>query len=134
MRASALGLVLFLLVQCDAPKRQQEQPAGPSAATTTAAKADPPCASMPCPAVGIAECDSYLAQATACFQKGEPSILQVRMRLLAGIRNIWVDQARGWTPERGGERDLAKARANAQDACKDMLAQATKTGTFVCEQ
>lgn len=140
MRALALGLLSLALVQCDALKHAQQQPdaapaATPSAATTTqtTSKADPPCTSLPCPPVGIAECDDYIAQATACFQKGDPAALPVRKQLLAGMRNMWVETARGWTPEKGGERDPAKARAQAQASCKQVLAQATKTGKFVCE-
>ncbi|HEY1697788.1 MAG TPA: hypothetical protein VGG39_36760 [Polyangiaceae bacterium] len=140
MRAPTLGLLvvavfsLLALVQCKALERAHQQPdAGPSAATTTTtSKDDPPCASIPCPPVGIAECDDYIAQATACFQKGDPQVLPMRKQLLAGMRNNWVEMARGWTPEKGGERDHAKARANAQASCKQVLALATKSGTFAC--
>jgi hypothetical protein len=116
---------LTLVVQCDMVKRLQEQAGdggAPATTVSTTAKApeEPACQSIPCPPVGIAACDDYIAQSTACFKKGDPTIIAVRLKLLAGIRNIWAEGAKG-------EREAIET------SCKQQLAEATKTGTFVCE-
>jgi hypothetical protein len=130
---------LGLLVQCDMVKRLQEQSDGAVAsaaatATASAAPEEPDCPAMPCPPVGVPECDDYLAKMTACINAGDSKVRAIRQQLVAGERNIMAVTAQGWTPKRGGERDHAKARANAASLCTKLLTDATKTGTFVCEQ
>jgi hypothetical protein len=139
---------LSLLVQCDLVKRLQEQQGdgGVAGATTTAASAateEPDCLAMPCPPVGVPECDDYIAKLTACVNGGDSTkstpaehekIRALRLQLVATQRNLMAATARGWTPKRGGERDHAKARADAVSMCNTLLTQATKNGVFVCEQ
>ncbi len=138
---------LSLLVQCDMVKRLQEQPDGGDggAATTMASEApeEPDCLAMPCPPVGVPECDDYIAKLTACVNAGfstkstpdvDEKVRTFRLSLVATQRNLFAVTARGWTPKRGGERDHAKARANAVTLCNKMLTDATKSGKFVCEQ
>jgi hypothetical protein len=141
MRSTIVAFAsLSLLVQCDLVKRLQEQPdaaaAGGATTTTTASSApeEPDCLAWPCEPVGVPECDDYLTKMSACINAGDAKIRALRLQLVAGQRNIMAVTARGWTPKRGGERDHAKARADAVSLCNKLLTDATKSGTFVCEQ
>ncbi len=138
---------LGLLVQCDLLKRTQEQPDGAAGGATTtiasAAPEEPDCLQMPCAPVGVPECDDFLAKQTACANGGDSTkstptehekIRTLRLQMIVTQRNLMAGTARGWTPKRGGERDHAKARADAVTMCKNLLTQATKNGTFACEQ